>query len=465
MLALVYTKVTSINSVHHAMTLRHLKIFTLSILFLSILPVISNASEFLIEDLNRDKNKQKTWVILPYVFSSDSMGFTMGAVGIFDGYIQPQMSIIATTFIGEELEVQHDDTKEGAVERTSGGMLAINSYRPSFSKRLFVSAIGAYGYYPNQRLYIDGSNDSEKDLDNHQYDATTPLQTQGYNNWFNGDFRYVLPWGESQSNILPIIELQRGIAVNRDHIGGGSPFITGQTVLGTELFYSKWSAEKFIESQEINTNGLRLYLDHNNTDYPSNPSRGYVFNGKISADFGLGNSTQSWNAVEFDYSHYFELDNFTWSKQSVFATNLWSAYSPSWDHSETLIDNGVLKRNQTPMSEGARLGGWTRMRAYDSNRFNDKAALYGAIEYRIIPRLNPLADLAWNPIPIDWFQFVLFAEAGRVAEKYDVSLLLSDMKYDLGFSIRALAAKVPVRFEMAFGEEGSAMWFMLQQPY
>jgi hypothetical protein len=51
----------------------------------------------------------------------------------------------------------------------------------------------------------------------------------------------------------------------------------------------------------------------------------------------------------------------------------------------------------------------------------------------------------------------LFVEAGRVAEKHDVGLLLSDMKYDVGFSIRALVSKVSVRFEMAFGEERSAM--------
>jgi len=422
----------------------------------------SLASEFLIEDLNRDK--QQTWVVLPYVFSSESMGFTMGAVGIFDGYIQPQMSIVATTFIGEELEVQHNDLRPPETERTSGAMIAINGYRPEFSHRLFVSAIGAYGYYPNQRLYIEGGNDSEKELENSDYNSTTPLQSQGYNNWFNSSFRYVLPWGESKSSVLPNIKLRRGIVTNRDHIGGGSPFITGQTIVGSELFYSKWSADKYLEDKEINTNGLRLYLEHNNTDYPTNPSRGYAFKGQISADFGLGNSTQSWNALEVDYTHYIELENFSWSRQNVLALNFWSAYSPSWHDSET-INGGQLKENQTPMWEGARLGGWTRLRAYDSNRFNDKAAIYGAVEYRTIPRINPLADLAWNPIPIDWFQFVVFVEAGRVAEKYDVSQLLTDMKYDVGFSIRALAAKVPVRFEMAFGEEGSAMWFMLQQPF
>jgi len=428
--------------------------------------ILSNsgyASEVLIDDLNRDQYKQKTWVVLPYAFNSQSMGVTMGAVGIWAGYIQPQMSIVATTFVGEELAVNYADNHSSKTKRTSGAIIAINSYRPSFSKRLFFSAIGAYGYYPNQRIYINGGNDSKKDLDDTN-DGITPLQSQGYNNWFNTDLRYVLPIGESRHNVMPKIQLQRGIAVNRNHIGGGKPFITGQTTLGSELFYSKWTAEKFTESPEINTNGLRLYLDHDNTDYPSNPSRGYAFKTQFSSDFGWGNSTQSWNSIEIDYSHYLELENFSWSRQNVFSFNFWSAYSPSWDNSETLSGR-ILKKNQTPMWEGARLGGWSRMRAYDSNRFNDKAALYGAVEYRIIPRVNPLADLKWNPIPIDWFQFVLFAEAGRVADKYNMGLLLSDMKYDIGFSVRALAAKVPVRFEMAFGEEGSAMWFMIQQPF
>ena len=447
------------------MTFQHCKKTIFSSLLFFIFPMLSHASEFLIDDLNREKSKQQTWLVLPYAFSSESMGFTVGAVGIFSGYIQPQMTIVATTFAGEEMELRNENLSITESERTTGAMLAITGFRPSFSDRLFISGIGAYGYYPNQRLYLEGGNDSEKDLDNISNQATSPLQTQGYNNWFNLHFRHVLPWGESAQTVLPKIQLQRGIAVNRDHIGGGKPFVTGQTIFATDLFYSKWSADKFTESPEINTNGMRFYVEHNNTDYPDNPSRGYSFGAKFSSDFGLGNSTQSWNAFEVDYSHYIELNNFSWSRQNVIAMNLWSAYSPSWDDSETLVEGGILKKHQTPMWEGARLGGWTRMRAYDSNRFNDKAAIYGAIEYRLIPQLNPMANQKWNPLPIDWFQIVLFAEVGRVAEKYQLSTLLTDMKYDVGFSVRALAAKVPVRFEMAFGEEGSAMWFMLEQPF
>ncbi|GLS89692.1 hypothetical protein GCM10007916_07590 [Psychromonas marina] len=447
------------------MNLQSLKKSIYAFCLILSLPITSYASEFLIDDLNRDKSKQQTWLVLPYVFSSDSMGFTTGAVGIFSGYIQPQMTIVATTFIGEELALRNEDLTDPGSARTTGAMLAISGYQPSFSDRLFISGIGAYGYYPNQRLYLEGGNDSVKDLENTDNDAISPLQTQGYNNWFNIYFRHVLPWGESKKTVMPKIKLQRGIAVNRDHIGGGKPFVTGQTIFGTELFYSKWSAEKLLESPEINTNGIRLYLEHDNTDYPDNPSRGYSFGAKLSSDFGIGNSTQSWNALEVDYSHYIELDNFSWSRQNVIAMSFWSAYSPSWDDSEDFVESGVIKKHQTPMWEGARLGGWTRMRAYDTNRFNDKAAIYGTIEYRFIPQLNPMANQKWNPFPIDWFQIVLFAEAGRVAEKYDLGELLTDMKYDVGFSIRTLAAKVPVRFEMAFGEEGSAMWFMLQQPF
>ncbi|MDA7746751.1 hypothetical protein N8878_05400 [Psychromonas sp.] len=48
-----------------------------------------------------------------------------------------------------------------------------------------------------------------------------------------------------------------------------------------------------------------------------------------------------------------------------------------------------------------------------------KAALYAAAEYRFIPQFNPMANQNWNPFSIDWFQLVLYAELGRVAENYN----------------------------------------------
>jgi len=430
----------------------------------------ANSAEFILEDVNNSK-KSSTWIVLPYLFSSESMGLTTGAVGIFNGFIQPQMTIVASAFVGEEKEVEklYEDqgvTKEKA--RTSGAFLAISGYRPPFSKRLFTSFLGLYAYYPNQRLYLNGSNDSKKNLESENPKAITPLQTQGYNNWLKMDMRYVLPWGESANQVLAIIKAKRGIVVNRDDVGGGKPFVSGQSIIGTEFFYSKWTADKLIEEPSYNSNGLRFFFKHNNTDYPNNPSRGYDMKIQLSLDAGWGDSSQSWNALDAGYTHYIELPNYTWTRQSTIALNVWTAYSPSWDKSKKLnSDNpdAIIDSHQPPMWEGARLGGWNRMRAYDSNRFNDKAAIYGAVEYRLIPDFNPMRDKKWNPIPIDWFQAVLFAEAGRVAPEYNLNTLMSDMKYDAGFSIRALAAKLPVRFDMAFGEEGSSMWIMVQQPF
>lgn len=426
------------------------------------------AAQFITKDVNASK-KNSSWIALPYIFSSESMGLTAGVGAIANGFIQPQMTIFATVFMGEKQEVQKLDAGENNTEKAQakGVSFGINGYRPFFSNRLFITGLGIYSYFPNQKLYLDGSNDSVKNLDETEIDSTSPLQTQGFNNWAKIDFNYVLPLGESRNQVLPILKMNRGVPVNRDNKGGGTPFLTGQTIINTQLFYAKWTADKLTPEPEYNTNGLRLALIHDNTDYPSNPSRGYKFKTQVSVDFGLANSTQSWNSLEAEYSHYFEFDNFYWTRQNALALHTWTAYSPSWDKSKKLNDNedSLIDAHRTPMWEGARLGGMYKMRAYDSSRFNDKAALYFAAEYRIIPQFNPASNQDWLPVAIDWFQTVLFAEAGRVAPKYDVGELMSDMKYDVGFSIRALAASVPVRFDMAFGEEGSTMWVMIQQPF
>ena len=441
------------------------------VLFLFLLSFYQTvlAYEFILKELSRDENSTSQWIALPYAFSSDTTGLTGGVVGIFHGFFQPQMTIAATLFLGERLPVEEINSA-GTAEReayTKGGFLAVTGVRVPYTERFFFSYLGMRAYYPNQRIYVDGSNDSVRDLDTTNLDPT-PLQTQGWNNWANLDLRYVLPLGDSKTEALPVIETMRGLPVNRKGYGGGVPFVTGQTIIGIKPFYQLWTADKLNPDAKLSSNGVKLYLKHDNTDYPDNPSRGYSFKVQYAQDFDLGSSTQGWNAVEAGYSHFFDLGELSYTRQNVIALNIWSAYSPSW--TDTLYKNDAgeesayYHKGQTPMWEGANLGGYNRMRAYDSYRFSDKAALYGAVEYRVIPQFNPMRDQEWSPIPIMWWQTVLFAEAGRVAPQYDLQLL-KDMKYDVGFSVRALAASVPVRFDMAWGSEGSTMWVMLQQPF
>ncbi len=418
----------------------------------------------------RDQNKTQSWIALPYIISSNSMGFTGGIVAIFSGYGQKQMNIVASAFLGESLNVEKQLSPTNTTQESKnsqGTFLAITGYKLPFVNRLFISAYGSYAYYPNQQLYLDGSNNSVKAEDKVN-DTLSPLRTQGYNNWYYMDFRYVLPFGENSDNPITTYKLDRGIPVNRNNYGGGLPFFTGRTILEIKPFYTNWTAEKLTQEPEWTTAGLKVMLQHDNTDYIDNPSRGYGFKLQYSQDFGNFNSTQTWNAMQAQYAQYIKLPNFKYTRMNTIALNVWSAYSPSWDKNNKLnpdIDNPVIDAHQPPPWEGARLGGWNRMRGYDSNRFNDKAAIYYGLEYRVIPQLNPLKDEKWLPIAIDWFQLVFFAEAGRVASSYDLQTLHSNMKSDIGFSLRALAAKVPVRFEMAFGEEGSSMWVMIQQPF
>ncbi len=445
--------------------------FRLYIYLFLLLTSTLTATEFIVKDVNRDDNKSSTWIVLPYVFASNATGLTGGVAGIFHGFLQPQMTMVVTAFRGAELPV--NEFQSGGVVNeekayAKGFFIGINGMRVPYTQRLFVSLLGMRAYYPNQQLYVDGTNDSVRDIDDPSVDNLTPFQTQGWSNWAYLDLRYVLPIGESSTQVLPVIETTRGIAVNRDNVGGGIPFATGQTMVGLKPFYQRWTADKLIPNAFIATNGLKGYIEHDNTDYPDNPSRGYSMRFDYAQDFGWSESRQKWNALEAKYAQYIELPLPTWMRHQVIALNGWTAYSPSWDNSTPVsVDkdgNTIFVKGQTPMWEGARLGGWDRMRAYDSNRFNDKAAIYGAIEYRMIPNFNPMHGQKWSPIPIDWFQAVVFAEAGRVAPEYDFDLL-KDMKYDVGFSIRALAATVPVRFEMAWGSEGSSMWFMLKQPF
>jgi len=444
----------------------HLKKRLLCGLIVTLSSTSIYATEFIVKDVDKNRTKNSTWIALPYFFSSESTGLTAGVIGIFNGFIQPQMSMFVTAYAGDKIPVENinttDDTQNEA--RSRGLAFGINGYKPSFFKRTFISLLGNFAYYPNQKVYLHGSNDSNKNEDSTELTNFTPFRTKGYNNWVRVDFRYVLPIGEGKQSTTPIVKLKQGIVVNRADKGNGTPFITGQTLVGTELFYTKFTADRLTNEPSLNANGLRVYLEHDNTDYPDNPSRGYNMKLKFSADFGLSNSNQSWNSIEASYSHYFELPNFTWSKQNVLAFNAWSAYSPSWDKSAKNED-GLLDKNQPPMWEGARLGGYHRMRAYDSNRFSDKAAIYTALEYRLIPEYNPLHGQKWNPIPIDWFQTVLFAEAGRVAPSYNLKTFTQDVKYDFGLSLRALTAKVPMRFEVAYGQEGVNMWVMIKQPF
>ena len=107
------------------------------------------------------------------------------------------------------------------------------------------------------------------------------------------------------------------------------------------------------------------------------------------------------------------------------------------------------------------------MRAFPSQRFNDKAAIYYAAELRLIPEWNPFDN--WpelqKRVGVDWIQFVPFVEVGRVADDWDFGELHSDMKWDAGLGIRAMAQGFVIRADAAYSEEGVGVQMIINQPF
>jgi len=107
------------------------------------------------------------------------------------------------------------------------------------------------------------------------------------------------------------------------------------------------------------------------------------------------------------------------------------------------------------------------MRAYPRSRFNDQAAVYYCAEYRLTPKWHPLSEIDWlqNALELAWWQWVPFVEVGRVAEEWTLGELHSDMKWDVGFGVRAMAKGLVIRIDAAGCEEGFGIQMMVGQPF
>ncbi len=391
-------------------------------------------------------------LILPYAFSSDSMGMVIGVGGGGKGFYQEQMLIGGSVF--------------GAVdEETYGVVGGIWDYRPAWSERMFLTVAGSYGHYPNQRAYASldyaqrdvrpGSNDSDED----DY-----VETGGENNWLDFKVEYVLPIGAAKMNSMATYRLRGGM-LESGATGGESwnPLESGITTVMLRQFNRLESFETEFGDFERPVHPIEIGIGYNNTDYPPNPSTGSNQYLALKQDFGWGDAITEWTFLEFEASKYISLGTSERAKQRVVALNMWTGDALSWD--ETTNSEGVVELDgNPPQHDGATLGGFYRMRAYPSKRFHDRSVLYTTAEYRYTPKWNPVGNVNWlRWMKMDWFQLVGFIEGGRVANEYGD--LFSDWKADAGLGVRAMMAGGVVRFDVAASEEGSGMWVMFGHPF
>lgn len=413
---------------------------------------------------NADANQTVEWTFLPYAIPSSRLGLTGGIAAMGQNVFEPGTRVIGTLFYGLEQDITTNGKPD--TQNFRGGALALTNFRVPYTDRLFLTAWGISSFKPKTYIYLDGSHKSKEE---------NKLVTSGQNDYFTLTFSYVFPWGEGVDNPEGVYDVKDGFAIGREKFGNGMPFETGRTEVGMKAFYEhqgieNWNTtlpwQSFTEKPEWNDSGLRFYLLHDNTDYRVNPSRGYSFQLQYSRDFGWGESLQSWDNIEFRFSKYFEMDTFNFTQQNVIALNFWTAYSPGWEKENEILPG--IDAHRPPSWEGPSLGGYYRMRGYESYRFSDKAAVYATAEYRMTLDWNPFKKYGllkeWTPVTIDWLQLVGFVEAGRVNEAYD-SDLLCDLKYDAGLSLRFFSQEMPIRLDVAYGDEGTNLWFMVNHPF
>jgi len=393
----------------------------------------------------------KNTLILPYAFSTDAMGFTMGVGGAMKGYGQEQMLLGATAF--------------GSVDNAAAIFLGMWDYRPSFANRFFLGAQGMAGHYPKNRAYTSvdfeqgqiraGSNDS----DMHDY-----VEDSGYDNWMDFKLEFVLPWGSASNDSMQHYTLKDGL-LQSTPVGGDSwnPLKNGVTTLLLRQF-NRYRSFEFSDGEKAATvHPIELAIGHDNTDFPANPSVGSNQYLGVTHDFGWLESPYEWTFVEFEASKYFSLGSSDWARQRIIALNMWTGGSPTWNEQNN-ADGTTSVTERPPFYEGATLGGFYRMRAYPMDRFNDRSVIYTTAEYRYTLDWNPLGNISWlRFLKSDWLQMVAFAEGGRVANDYGD--LFKDWKVDGGFGIRAMFSGAVVRFDVGFSEESTTGWVMFGQPF
>ncbi len=387
---------------------------------------------------------------LPYAFYNDLFGATGAFLYARAGFPQEQSALLATAMIG-----------------TAGsGMLMVMARDlvvPGF-ERLFADPIFSLAYYHGNYVYMSGNPAFAAQQAATNGSAYGNYVTgNGVDNFARVSFRFLLPIGWGRDHVVPAVRLAGGL-LESGATGGESlnPLASGRTFLGVRPFYRSLSLSSSGVNASQKTNGVDVSLIWDNRDFALNPSIGQSFTLRWSRDFGWFGSDDAWTVVAGELDQYFSLGSSGWFRQRVIALDVWAADSPTW---EQRADGSIAKR--PPTFEGAHLGGIWRMRGYRFERFSDKAAIYYAAEYRMIPRWNPFASWGWarKELGIDWIQLVPFAEAGRVAPSWNVSELHSAMKWDFGMGLRFLAKGILLRIDFAASPEGGAVQMMVGQPF
>lgn len=404
-------------------------------------------------------------IVLPYAFSTETLETGFGVAYYDPQHFESLDSTYATAYY-----TQNDSwALAGGLSRLRFG-----------DSRWFMQANGMLRYNTRQRFYGDvGVREGDTPSGGNDSDADDFLEGEGWDSWLEAEFRYVLPIGAGRGNAMHTFVTSDGLLVRGSTHGQWNPFESGRTLLILKPFFQYRTIDVTADNigdipspnppetgstVKNETNGLEFFVEYDNRDYAENPQQGSLTRLGIARDFGWLQSSGAWTSVEGEFSKYFSFGDSSFFRQQVLALNAWTAYVPSTK--AHLEDGFIVVENAPPSNRGATLGGLTRLRAYPTGRFNSNAAIYYSAELRGIPAWDPLKEwpiirkFAWR-----WWQWVVFAELGRVAPEWQFDELHQDMKWSAGIGLRAMIAGGVGRIGVATSNETTQFVIMVGQPF
>ncbi|MEJ2519748.1 MAG: BamA/TamA family outer membrane protein [Desulfuromonadales bacterium] len=393
----------------------------------------------------------RNFLLVPFPFYNDTIGTGIGVAGIAEGYPQPQSLVVGS----------------GLYSAEGNGMLFLmaRNHRLPWLQRLFIEPSLSVGKFEELKTYTignpafpneqPGSNDSSKDNYN---------ETDGTDNWFDLNFKFLLPIGHGKDNILPRYTLFQGIPT--DGFPGGfhwNPFQSGRSFIETEFFFRNQELDD-PEIPDQETLGVEIALTWDNTDFYVNPSRGSFWRFFAARDWGALSGSPSWTIAGGEISKYFDLGSTPSARQRTLALHAWTVDSPTWE--SFTIKDGEKVYHRPPSYKGANLGGLWRLRGFPATRFRDRAAVHYSAEYRHTLAWNPLKDITLGGrLDIDWLQLVGFADVGRVADEWQVETLHKDMKWSAGAGLRMMVNHLVLRVDLAASDEDVIAQMFISQPW
>ncbi|KMV29056.1 hypothetical protein AB733_19960 [Photobacterium swingsii] len=408
-------------------------------------------SILLAASLNSAMATEQTWPeyepdtnVVPFAFSTDSMGVSVGVAGLIKGAGQPQAAVIGAGLMSDKgTWISYFGASNYALSAES---------RWLFGLELFSASYKQFEYFVGEGTSNDSSFDdaiiADAREDEHRLKA-----------------RYILPIGAAKSN-----GLMAALRPNRP-VTGSVPWESGVTSIEFRPFYKSRrfaNASLFPKQPKANNSdevyGLETRLDWDNRDNSRNPTEGSRSQFTLTVDPGSSDRA-SWATWEASQSWFWDIGSLgELLDQQVFAFNIYTADTPTWNQTETI--NGQETYNRPPEFAANSLGGLYRLRSFQSNRYVGRSAMSYSMEYRVLPDWQPLGDwpiFNWYDVP--WWQWVAFADVGRVADEYNLVELHKDMKWSAGGAVRFQVEGIVVRTEMAWGSEESIFRVMVNQPF